>query len=486
MSHRQSAISNVRWTRELVKRVATILLPSFMRSTSEENIPVASVRSTESSRLKDTAYLDGLRGLAASAVYAYHFLVPFSRSLLYGSLPDSPDSAFVFGLPIIGFFRSPATMVNIFFIISGYVLSLSTLRAIHWQDWEMAIHSLSTAAMKRGIRLFVPAVVTSFSIFVLFAGCLYEEEDFFTTLPAHWVPLRPRKQHSLFTQLEDWLDFVLRRLTNPWRWNYDLFANPHASYYGAHLWTIQTEFHCSLILFFVMMVLSRVAERWAKLTITGAMILYSCLCDRWEVAMFLCGMMFADRRISSKKTVEPKWKTLHGNWVSTRWHSVFIVLRDLVVLFTGLWLASYPELRGVEAIGFSWLGKISPSPQVWQALGAAMVVWSAASVGWVQSFLTSSLLRYVGRISFALYLVHEPLLQVGGWAFAAQMRKCFITSSTNVGLSPELGAHMGMWIAFVPITCVVVLMSDYVWRALDKPSVSLAGRMEKYLLLEKP
>ncbi|KAK6218314.1 hypothetical protein LQW54_002843 [Pestalotiopsis sp. IQ-011] len=486
MSPRPSAISNVRWTRELAKRVAKILLPSFMRSTSEEDSPIASARSTESSRLKDTAYLDGLRGLAASAVYAYHFLVPFSRSLLYGSLPDSPDSASVFGLPIIGFFRSTSAMVNIFFIISGYVLSLSTLRAIHWQDWERAIHCLSTAALKRGIRLFVPAVVTSLCIFVLFAGHLYAEEEFFMTLPAHWVPLRPRREHSVFGQFEDWLDFVFRRLTNPWRWNYDLFASPHASYYGAHLWTIQTEFHCSLVLFFIMVVLSRVAERWAKSTITGVLILYSCLCDRWEVAMFLCGMIFADRHVGSKKTVEPKWKYIQDNWVPRSWRSVFIVLRDSVVLSTGLWLSSYPEQRGVEAVGFSWLGKLSPSPQLWQALGAALVVWSAANVGWVQSFLTTPLLRYVGRISFALYLVHEPLLQVGGWTFAAQMRKCFIASSSNVGLSPELGAHVGTWTAFVPVTCVVVLVSDYVWRALDKPSVSLAGRMEKYLLLEKP
>lgn len=486
MSHRHSAISNWRWTNKLVTRFAMLLLPSFMRSTSEEDGPVTSTRSTENSRLNDTAYLDGLRGLAASSVYAYHFLVPFSRSLLYGSLPGSPDSASVFGLPVIGFFRSPASMVNIFFIISGYVLSLSTLRAIHWQDWEKATHCLSAAALKRGIRLFVPAVATSLCIFFLFAAHLYAKEDFFVTLPAHWVPLRPRRQHSLPAQLEDWLDFVFRRLTNPWRWNYDLFASPHASYYGAHLWTIQTEFHCSLILFFVMMVLSRVNGRWPKSTLAGALILYSCLCDRWEVAMFLCGMMFADRHIGSKKTVEPKWKGVSGDWISTRWRSVFIVLRDLSVLLTGLWLASYPEQRGVEAIGFSWLGKVSSSPQVWQALGAVLVVWSAANVGWVQSFLTSALLRYVGRISFALYLVHEPLLQVGGWTFAAQMRKCFIVSSTNIGLSPELGAHMGMWIALIPMTCVVVLVSDYVWRALDKPSVMLAGRTERYLLLEKP
>ncbi|KAF3018844.1 hypothetical protein E8E14_006343 [Neopestalotiopsis sp. 37M] len=486
MSHKRSATSNGAWTRRLVKRVATILLPSFMSSTSEEENTLTSSKSIGSSRLRDTAYLDGLRGLASSAVYAYHFMVPFSRSLLYGSVPGSPDSAGIFGLPIMGFFRSAATMVNIFFIISGYVLSLSTLRAIHWQDWEKVLHCLSAAALKRGIRLFLPAVATSLCIFVLFAGQLYAREDFFMTLPAHWVPLRPRRQHTFLAQFEDWLDFVFRRLTNPWRWNYDLFASPHASYYGAHLWTIQTEFHCSLILFFIMTVLSRVAERWAKFALTGSLILYSCLCDRWEVAMFLCGMMFADRHIGSKKAVEPKWKNVHGSWLSGRWRSMITMLRDLVVVFAGLWLASYPEQRGAEALGFSWLGRLCPYPQFWQAAGAAFLVWSAANIGWVQAFLTTPLLRYIGRISFALYLVHEPLLQIGGWSFAAQMRKYFIASSANVGLDPEVGAHVGMWIAFVPTTCVVVLVSDYVWRALDRPSVVLAGRMEKYFLLETP
>ncbi|ETS75358.1 hypothetical protein PFICI_12302 [Pestalotiopsis fici W106-1] len=403
MSHRRSAFSiaalaiSGSWTaREIISTVATSLLPSFMRSSNEEKEPLTTTKSTKSSRRQDTAYLDGLRGLAASAVYAYHFMVPFSRSLLYGSLPSSPDSASFFGLPIIGFFRSAATMVNIFFIISGYVLSLSTLRAIHWQDWEKALHCLSTAALKRGIRLFVPAVITSLLIFVLFSGQLYANEDLFMTLPAHWVPLRPRRKASLLAQFQDWLDFVIRRLTNPWRWNYDLFASPNASYYGAHLWTIQTEFHCSLVLFFIMMALSRIAGSWAKFTLSISLILYSCLCDRWEVAMFLCGMIFAERDIGSKKTLEPKWKDLNGHWIFRRWYRVFIVLRGLVVLCTGLWLASYPELRGAEAIGFSWLAKVSPSPQVWQAIGASCVVWSAANVTWVRSFLATGLLRSVG------------------------------------------------------------------------------------------
>ena len=452
-------------------------MPSFAQS-PWQNEPLRSLEQPHRPNIQqhNTAYLDGLRGLAAFIVYIFHFLVPFDRSLFLGYMPGDQSSS-ILGLPIIGLLRSGEAMVRIFFVISGYVLTISASKSLYSRDWDGLLRSLSVATLKRGIRLFVPAVTASFIIMLLAHGGFYTDAAILMRFPAHRAPLQPAHKSPFGAQVLDWLDFVFGRLTNPWQWQGELFSNPDASYYGAHLWTIQAEFHCSLILFLIAMALSRVPKLRARATVLAGIMLYSVLWGRWDIALFLCGMAFADadvRSTAATVVVIGQLCTDKPCRLEVRLYLCFLhKAGHIVALVAGIWLASYPEKRGAEAVGFGLLGRIYSSEQLWQATGAALIVWSVRRVRLAHALLTISPVQYLGQVSFALYIVHEPLLQSFGWLYTNMLRRYFMLAGARLGFSIQVGARVGIILGFISLTPAVLLVSDYVWRGLDKPSIGL-------------
>ncbi|KAI1820010.1 acyltransferase 3 [Xylaria intraflava] len=473
-------------SRPKIIKFVNILTPSFTHTLWQDDISSQTAQPSSGERASDhgrTDYLDGLRGLAAFVVYIYHFLLPFDPTVGLGYNPQKPDTTSFMGLPILALLRSGTAMVRIFFGISGYVLTLSASKALHRGDGEAVLRSLSAAALKRGFRLFLPAVVTGFVIMLLVHAGLYTDASTISHFPAHWHPLRPVRHDSFFTQISDWLDFTLGRLTNPWRWSRDLFADLSASYYGAHLWTIQTEYHCSMILFLVAMILSRASEPRIRSVLWAIITVYVCLCDRWDVGMFLCGMAFADRDVQSNVAMSPE-TSIKPHWLQSGRRSRYLVsLAHTGILIAGLWLASYPERHGVDAIGFGALNFISHSTEAWQSIGAAMIVWSVGRLSLVRAFLTNTLVGYLGQLSFALYLVHEPILQAFGWLYTGMLRKYFILAGPQLGFSEEFGAQVGMGFAFLSLSGVVIIIADYIWRWVDTPSLILARKIGRLCIL---
>ena len=112
---------------------------------------------------KSTAYLDGLRGVAAWAVFNYHFAHgTYARAMdrSYHSLPIQNNSHFL-QLPLIRLVYAAEASVAMFFVLSGYVLSQRSIAAISTGDLEKANARLSSLAFRRGIRLFGPALIAS-------------------------------------------------------------------------------------------------------------------------------------------------------------------------------------------------------------------------------------------------------------------------------------------------------------------------------------
>jgi peptidoglycan/LPS O-acetylase OafA/YrhL len=291
-------------------------------------------------------------------------------------------------------------------------------------------------------------------------------------LPAQWRPLRPVCKTTFGAQVIDWLGFVAGQLTNPWAWDRELFADSSKSYYGAHLWTIQTEFHCSMILFLVAMALSRLSSSRARTMLWAGCTGYCVLWGRWDVTLFLCGTAFADIDVqSSIAKLEDPGKRSYPPYLATVGH--------MAALLTGLWLASYPEKRGSEALGFRLISAISQSQQMWQSFGAISIVWSVRRVLLVQTLLATSLFQYLGRVSFALYIVHEPLVQTFGWIYAKNVRLYFMLAGEELGLGKEVSSQIGVCVALFSLTPVVIVVADYVWRGLDKPTIALTREIGK-------
>ncbi|KAL0940204.1 acyltransferase [Colletotrichum truncatum] len=247
-----------------------------------------------------TSYLDGLRGIAALLVYTYHFSMALDGKRLrhgYG-----PHNSSLLSLPVLRLVRhSGPAMVSIFFVISGYVLSVAPLRHARWRQWDQLLAYLSGAVMMRPVRLLLPSILLTVASLVL-AWLGYYERAAREICPPHpnissssshecdFYPVTPPHLGSVLAQVVDWFHFVVRDLANPWDWEAGLRP---ASAYGLHLWTVGAELRCSIVLFAVLATLLPCTRPFVRVSIWLALLVFCALWQRWDMAAFLAGLGLA-------------------------------------------------------------------------------------------------------------------------------------------------------------------------------------------------
>lgn len=112
------------------------------------------------------AYLDGLRGMAALVVYFTHHTMYSHKTTLAIHRAFGWDGQYYFAtFPGVRlFFSGGAFSVGIFFVISGYVLSIGPLNMLHQNNIEKLANSLGTGLPRRFVRLYFPVLCITFLI----------------------------------------------------------------------------------------------------------------------------------------------------------------------------------------------------------------------------------------------------------------------------------------------------------------------------------
>ncbi len=251
---------------------------------------------------------------------------------------------------------------------------------------------LASAIFRRGIRLFLPTIVSTFLVMLTVRLHLQDSLEY-GTLPGAIEP-RPRRVVSGREQFTDWSRFVVAELTNPWDWRVDDYA------YDSHLLTIPIEFRASLILFLVLVCTAR-TRRLYRLAISTSLWAYCMWYGMWHVALFICGMSFADLAVMAGSPIVPS---------NCYWR--FLI--SFVPLVLGLILLSFPIRNGDKTSGYVWLSRLSLNYSTWHALGAVLVLWALQNSLVLQRAFVTSFAEYLGKVSFALYLVHGPACIVSG------------------------------------------------------------------------
>jgi peptidoglycan/LPS O-acetylase OafA/YrhL len=441
----------------LQRRVFNIyveFLPSFIRSHLDGP-------SSEVGKIHPTSYLDGFRGVMCFLVFVRHFFLPWIPELDHG-FKQGLDNSHILQLPVLRILYSGPN-VPVFLVVSGYVMSLKPTKLARNGRLEKLSLSVASSIFRRAVRLFTPPLVSTLIVMIMvqlnFFSFLY------TSMPGS-VPIHPQKYSSIFAQFLDWVQFVFMDLTNPWNWRTPPLL------YGAHLWTIPLQFRSSMVLFLTIMGLSRLRPA-ARAALLALLPTFCVAHGRWDVALYLSGMALAEYDCQSEKTepsILPLKTLLRPKTFSTR-----LLFRTtwILVFVLALYLASFPRFKdGVGAPGYQSLYMITSNYRFWHSYGAVLAMWCLGRSRRFQSLFTFRFTRYLGKISFSLYIVHEPLLHVIGFRIVDLMWRL-------TGRETKSQSQLGLAISFCLVTPMLIWVADLFHYHIDRRCGNLAVWMEK-------
>lgn len=289
-------------------------------------------------------YLDGLRGWAALCVVFCH-VGPYFFNLgprFAGLVPFVTDGTFA---------------VYVFFVLSGYVLSIDFFKA---RKRRIVVD----LALRRYPRLTLPILVSVLAAALLgWGGLMFNlrvaelmGNDAMRVLYAAPPSFAQSVQFSLW----------------------GVYLSPGALNYNPVLWTMYYEMLGSLILFAFLVT----AGRSSALTLAGH-------------ATFICVAWNAKSPI-----VAIAMGAVIANATQFQWHARLMAMRGVSIVAGLLLLLALLCAAMRQDIGDSRL----------LALCSTGVVYAVLLAPCLRSALSSSLSRSLGELSFPLYLVHVPLM----------------------------------------------------------------------------
>lgn len=184
--------------RVILWRGVIFLVPSFLqgRHAREQICP---------SKLAPTAYLDGMRGLAALFVFFCHYF--YQAFTIAKSWGTGEDNYHFLKLPIVRLWYQGPPAVCVFFIISGYALSYRPLKLIRDGAMSDLATTMSSLTFRRGIRLYLPTAISTLMIIILLRMGAYEWTRAFAkdrTYMKNIVEPHPARMKSAYAQYRDW------------------------------------------------------------------------------------------------------------------------------------------------------------------------------------------------------------------------------------------------------------------------------------------
>ncbi|KAJ5675536.1 hypothetical protein N7462_008433 [Penicillium macrosclerotiorum] len=460
------------YTEDAAHRLTVALTPSFLQRYVGSEPP-------QPTKLHAIAALDGLRGWACLLVFNFHFLFTYTWKVAIG-WGFAGENFGLHQLPFVHLLISGHIMVAIFFVISGYVLSYKPLKTIRSQSFDQTFTVLASSTFRRALRLYIPSFIGLACVFVAVRLGLYNYS--WSVIKEGHTILGTNEQHppiyrSFNKQFWDWY-YTAAHLLNPFDWA--LYYNN----YNPHLWTIPVEFRCSIVLFIAILATSRLVSV-VRMSLVASLTWFCMRYGRWDVVLFLCGMLMAEidlingtwERPASSRTVlddtthfhlAPGGKSLAKISYRRLWIAIFVV---------GLYIGSTPNLGFKWTPGFMWLWHLTPwtypEPHRFaQTIGAVLIVFSINHSPDIQTLFVNPLSQYLGKISFAFYIVHGPILHCLGYAI---MPSIWAVTGKATDFQYCLGFLLG-WLVCLPMS---IWAGDVFWRAVDIPSVKFARWIEQ-------
>ncbi|QKX56948.1 uncharacterized protein TRUGW13939_04056 [Talaromyces rugulosus] len=456
-----------------------------------------------------TKWLDGLRGIAAAIVFIDHGFLgavqwPF-RS--YWAEPTSENRRLM-QLPPFRILFAARSMVALFFVISGYAISINLLRARLNGNHNLSFYSrVGSAITRRIFRIYLPVLIIVTVSQVLFFMDLFTWD--FGAAVQGVEPWTAPWRHVIY------LLGYMSDAINP-------LALQHNEGLNAQLWTMPVEFRGSCVVYLLITGMARWRPR-TRFAALGLITCYFLWYGMWDTFTFIAGLLLAELKVadeenhhyedyegqavmglplpqsSNTKKQQRKGDPEKGSWK----------VPNLAIFSLGTYLLCLSD-EEVLPFGYSFLTPFQPyhwhnldefninwsSNISWKAIGAVLTIYGISNssspsssyegYSFLQRRLSTPVAQYLGKISFSLYLIHQSVYHL--WLMPiVNLIWSSLASSPYPGPieAPEKNpfAFFMMWVGMYAILAPVTFwLSDLYTRYVDVKCVDLARKLEKHFV----
>lgn len=455
--------------------------------------------------MERTKWLDGLRGIAAAIVAVDHFFMSDIWHPFVSYWTDPPEgNRHLVQLPPIRILFSAHGMVTLFMVISGYAISIGLLKA---RNSNQFLARVSSAIVRRVFRIYLPVFVTASLAQIFYFFDLYRwpfDEGFLATLPKPW------------TAPWDHFAWVLNYMAD----SINIIAFEYRGALNGQLWTMPIEFRGSNVVYLLIVGLSgwQAKSRFYGLPVIAVFFLWY---GNWDIFGFIWGLWLAERAttraVAPDEPLNAEFEMaefeyeervtsffaapLHlGKWgrkrrcgsLKSRNCITLSGIGVILVFITGYYLLCLGN-DGHLPPGYQFLSTLQPARWkdnwdiyhfCWKTIGSAMLVYAIAELPCLQRPLNTRPVQYLGKISFALYLLHETIYEL--WRNPLRDLIYSVLSGREYGGSGEaLGAdpfsfHVAWWMTGLILGAVVVGASHFYTVYVDDWCVAFAKRVDRW------
>jgi len=327
--------------------------------------------------------------------------------------------------------------VDIFFVLSGYVLTAAVT------ERRMTFPALAT---KRYIRLLLPVLAATLPALLLQPYGLYFHRDLGLVTGSAW--LNSQTVIGFHPSILSWL----------YNGIWVVFFVDGETSFNSPLWTMRFEWYGSLLVFLLCCLLSDPRRRIPVAFLLGAVL--ANLANYAGLHLFCIGMILHDM-----VQIAPERKAGAGrntNLIGLGLLGIGLYLPRLLMILI--------DAHGTAFSGLLWLRRILPA---WQGdrwmLAAICVVTGVVLSPSLRRLLSGSLCRFLGRISFPLYLFQLPLiLSFGCWFMLTLLSRLdMVWAALLMFAVTALAAFCIAWIMTTVLERPTLLVSARIGAAVD-------------------
>ncbi len=380
--------------------------------------------------MKKLHYIDGLRGIGALMVYLCHFVFAFYYGA-YSLQPEHVHTAsgleILIGKSPLNLFYNGNFAVELFLVLSGFVLCLG-----YFSTGDR--NRLRKGAAGRYFRLMPPVLLVNLLVWGLMRLGAYQNSlAAEASLSMDWF-------YGFNHFPPDLGEALVESLAGCFLWG--------SNAYNGVLWTMPYLFLGAWVVYLAAALVGENPLRYVAYVVMMATALVT--------NIYFTGVFFGFF-VCDLVCTRTKWLS----WYRKRqWLSWLFFL-------SGVYLASYPSI-GTDMGGTIYAVLGVPRVVPYHLAGAGLILLGAVGNSFWQRVLGFKPLRFLGKISYSLYLIHFPVIATfSSWFF--------------LKLQGKLGYHWTVGLDFILTTLLVLALSAAGQRYVEPLGNQMAQGLQRMM-----